>query len=81
MVCPDKGNGGLFVYLLYGKRGLLMFTDCSSPPFCAQQGRKASKNVYRLRAAHFLRLRRHNAVQLGIFRETVYKGQNDVAIE
>ena len=32
-------------------------------------------------AAHFLRLRRHNAVQLGIFREAVYKGQNDAAIE
>ena len=34
-----------------------------------------------LRAAHFLRLRRHNAVQLGIFGETVYKGQNDIAIK
>ena len=39
------------------------------------------KIICKLRTAHFLRLRRHNVVQLGIFRETVYKGQNDVAIE
>ena len=81
MVCPDKGNGGLFVNLPYGKRGLLMFIDRSSPPFCAQQGRKALKKVHGLRAAHFLRLRCHDTVQLGIFGETVYKGQNDISIK
>ena len=31
--------------------------------------------------AHFLRLRRHYAVKLGIFRETVDKGQYHVAVE
>lgn len=29
---------------------------------------------------YFLRFRRHYPVQLHIFRETVYKGQNDIAI-
>ena len=49
----------------------------TAPP----KGRKADKIICGLRAAHFLRLCRHYPVQLGIFREAVYKGQNDVAIE
>ena len=31
--------------------------------------------------AHFLRLRRHYPVKLGVFREAVYKGQHHVPVE